>query len=127
MRNYTSNEFKQLFQSQFDINSWVSVLKDFFRADELRQKAEYISDTEGNDKGFYLGALNTTDSYRIGLFYYEISQSNVARKKVGLRNLVRSFINPNWGQFDAALAVFSDGIHWRLSLISDIKGEKNIT
>ena len=124
MRNYTSNEFKQLFQSQFDINSWVSVLKDFFRADELRQKAEYISDTEGNDKGFYLGALNTTDSYRIGLFYYEICQSNVARKKVGLRNLVRSFINPNWGQFDAALAVFSDGTHWRLSLISDIKGEK---
>ena len=121
--NYSKDDFKALFQAKFDYNKWFAMLKDFFKADELRNTAEPISDPADCDKGYYIGAINTSDSYRIGLFYYEIGHSNVARKKVGLRNLVRTFINPNWGQFDAALAVFSDGEHWRLSLISDIKGE----
>jgi hypothetical protein len=42
---------------------------------------------------------------------------------VGLRNLVKSFINPIWGEFDAALVVFDSGDHWRLSFICDIKDE----
>lgn len=121
--NYSKDDFKALFQAKFDYNKWFAMLKDFFKADELRTIAEPISDPADCDKGYYIGAINTSDSYRIGLFYYEIGHSNVARKKVGLRNLVRTFINPNWGQFDAALAVFSDGKRWRLSLISDIKGE----
>lgn len=121
--NYSKEDFKALFQAKFDYNKWFAMLRDFFKADELRTTAEPISDPADCDKGYYIGAINTRDSYRIGLFYYEIGHSNVARKKVGLRNLVRTFINPNWGQFDAALAVFSDGKHWRLSLISDIKGE----
>ena len=121
--NYSKEDFKALFQAKFDYNKWFALLKDFFKADELRTTAEAISDPADCDKGYYIGAINTSDSYRIGLFYYEIGHSNVARKKVGLRNLVRTFINPNWGQFDAALAVFSDGEHWRLSLVSDIKGE----
>lgn len=121
--NYSKDDFKALFQAKFDYNKWSVMLKDFFKADELRTTAEPISDPADCDKGYYIGAINTSDSYRIGLFYYEIGHSNVARKKVGLRNLVRTFINPNWGQFDAALAVFSDGKRWRLSLISDIKGE----
>lgn len=121
--NYTKDDFKALFQAKFDYTKWFTMLRDFFKADELRHTAEPISNPADCDKGYYMGAINTSDSYRIGLFYYEIGHSNVARKKVGLRNLVRTFINPNWGQFDAALAVFSDGEHWRLSLISDIKGE----
>lgn len=121
--NYTKDDFKSLFQAKFNYTTWFDMLKDFFKADELRTKAESISDPANCDKGYYIGALNTNDNYRIGLFYYEIGNSNVARKKVGLRNLVKTFINPNWGQFDAALAVFSDGNQWRLSLISDIKGE----
>ena len=122
--NYSKEDFKSLFQSKFDYAKWFTMLKDFFKADELRTQPESIFNPADCDKGYYIGAINTEDSYRIGLFYYEIGNSNVARKKVGLRNLVRTFINPNWGQFDAALAVFagSDGL-WRLSLISDIKGE----
>jgi Alw26I/Eco31I/Esp3I family type II restriction m6 adenine DNA methyltransferase len=121
--NYSKEDFKSLFQAKFDYSKWFVMLKDFFKADELRTTAEPITDPADCDKGYYIGAINTSDSYRIGLFYYEIGNSNVARKKVGLRNLVRTFINPNWGQFDAALAVFSDDNQWRLSLISDIKGE----
>ena len=73
--------------------------------------------------GYYLGAIDTTDNYRIGLFYYQIQHGNVARKRVGLRNLVKSFINPNWGVFDAALVVFDSGSVWRLSFVCDIKDE----
>lgn len=47
----------------------------------------------------------------------------MANKRVGLRNLVKSFINPRLGEFDAVLAVFDSGDHWRLSFICDIKGE----
>lgn len=42
---------------------------------------------------------------------------------MGLRNLVRSFVNPTWGEFDAALVVFDSHESWRLSFVCDIKGE----
>lgn len=123
MTAYTNDELRQLFQSKFDLGTWTDVLKDLFLADELRTSPEALSDPGDCDQAYYLGALNTGDNYRIGFFYYEIKSSKVARKKVGLRNLVRTFINPTWGMFDAALAVFDDGAHWRLSFICDIKGE----
>lgn len=47
----------------------------------------------------------------------------MANKRVGLRNLVRTYINQRYGSFDAALAVFDSGDHWRLSFICDIKDE----
>ena len=90
---------------------------------ELKAEPERIDGTPEDNQGFYLGAIDTTDSYRIGLFYYQIQHGNVARKRVGLRNLVKSFVNPNWGEFDAALVVFDSGELWRLSFVSDIKGE----
>ena len=40
---------------------------------------------------------------------------------MGLRNLVKRFINQNWGEFDAALVVFDDKKEWRLSFVCDIK------
>ena len=82
------------------------MLRHYFHATELKAERERIDDTPDDEKGYYLGAIDTTDNYRIGLFYYQIQHGNVARKRVGLRNLVKSFINPNWGEFDAALVVF---------------------
>lgn len=70
-----------------------------------------------------MGNIDTIDSYHIGFFQYNISRGSVANKRVGLRNLVKSFINPIWGEFDAALVVFDSGDHWRLSFICDIKDE----
>jgi hypothetical protein len=99
------------------------MLRHYFHATELKAERERIDDTPDDEKGYYLGAIDTTDNYRIGLFYYQIQHGNVARKRVGLRNLVKSFINPNWGEFDAALVVFDSGSVWRLSFVCDIKGE----
>ena len=119
---YTSDSLRNLFQSSFNLAQWYSFLQYFFNASELKEKPERIIENT-SDEGYYLGNINTIDSYRVGLFHYNIRQGSVANKRVGLRNLVKSFINPTWGEFDAALVVFDSGDHWRLSFICDIKGE----
>lgn len=119
---YTQDELRSLFQSSFNLKQWYSFLQHFFSASELKEKPErIIKDT--TDEGYYLGNIDTKDHYHIGFFCYNIRKGSVANKRVGLRNLVKSFINPTWGIFDAALVVFDSGDHWRLSFISDIKGD----
>ena len=120
---YTKDTLRQIFQQPFNANEWQQMLQHYFHAKELKAEPEPINGTSDEEKGYYLGAIDTTDNYRIGLFYYQIQHGNVARKRVGLRNLVKSFINPNWGEFDAALVVFDSGSVWRLSFVCDIKGE----
>ena len=119
---YTPDSLRNLFQSSFNLAQWYSFLQHFFNATELKERPERIIENTF-DEGYYLGNIDTTDSFRIGLFQYNILKGSVANKRVGLRNLVRSFINPTWGEFDAALVVFDSGDHWRLSFICDIKGE----
>ena len=119
---YTPDSLRKLFQSSFNLAQWYSFLQHFFNATELKSTPERIIENTSDD-GYYLGNIDTTDSYRIGLFHYNITKGSVANKRVGLRNLVKSFINPTWGEFDAALVVFDSGDHWRLSFICDIKGE----
>ena len=120
---YSKDTLRQIFQQPFNMSEWQQMLRHYFHAKELKAEPESINGTSDEEQGYYLGALDTTDSYRIGLFYYQIQRGNVARKRVGLRNLVKSFINPNWGEFDAALVVFDSGSVWRLSFVCDIKGE----
>ena len=120
---YSKDNLRQIFQQPFNQEGWQNMLLHYFHASELKAERERIDVTPDNEKGYYLGAIDTTDNYRIGLFYYQIQHGNVARKRVGLRNLVKSFINPNWGEFDAALVVFDSGSVWRLSFVCDIKGE----
>lgn len=122
MATYTPDSLRNLFQSSFNLAQWYGFLQHFFNASELKEKPERIIENT-SDEGYYLGNIDTTDSYRIGLFQYNIVKGSVANKRVGLRNLVKSFINPTWGEFDAALVVFDSGDHWRLSFICDIKGE----
>ena len=120
---YTKDNLRQIFQQLFNAKEWQQMLRHYFQATELKAEPERIEGMTEDEQGYYLGAIDTTDSYRIGLFYYQIQHGNVARKRVGLRNLVKSFVNPNWGEFDAALVVFDSGELWRLSFVSDIKGE----
>ena len=119
---YTHDSLRNLFQSSFNLTQWYGFLQHFFNATELKSTPERIIENT-SDEGYYLGNIDTTDSYRIGLFQYNITKGSVTNKRVGLRNLVKSFINPTWGEFDAALVVFDSGDHWRLSFICDIKGE----
>lgn len=119
---YTPDILRKLFRSSFNLTQWYTFLQYFFNATELKEQPERIIGSTSDD-GYYLGNIDTTDSYRIGLFHYNITKGSVANRRIGLRNLVKSFINPTWGEFDAALVVFDSGDHWRLSFICDIKGE----
>ncbi|WP_417175950.1 Eco57I restriction-modification methylase domain-containing protein [Alistipes putredinis] len=119
---YTSDSLRNLFQSSFNLAQWYGFLQHFFNATELKSTPEKIIGNT-SDAGYYLGNIDTIDSYHIGFYQYNISRGSVANKRVGLRNLVKSFINPIWGEFDAALVVFDSGDHWRLSFICDIKDE----
>ena len=121
---YSKETLRQIFQQPFSMDEWQQMLQHYFQAKKLRAEPERIDGTTDDEQGYYLGVLNTTDNHSIGLFYYQIQRGNVARKRVGLRNLVKSFINPDWGEFDAALVVFdSNDSVWRLSFICDIQGE----
>lgn len=121
---YSKQQLREIFQSPFNQEAWKAILHNLFRAELIRKQAEKFTADDDNEDGFYLGALNTSDSFRIGLFYFLIKTGSVAHKKVGLRNLVKQFVNPTWGEFDAAIVVFDDKKEWRLSFVCDIKDVK---
>lgn len=121
MSKYTKEQLRAVFQRPFDKETWKTILIDIFRANNVRVEPEKFTDPGQSETGWYMGNIETPDNYRIGLFFYRINNGSVAHKKVGLRNLVKSWVNPNWGEFDAAIVVFSDGTDWRLSFVCDIK------
>ena len=121
---YNKQQLREIFQSPFNQEAWKAILHNLFRAEMIRKKSEKFTADDDNEDGFFLGALNTSDSFRIGLFYFVIKTGSVAHKKVGLRNLVKQFVNPTWGEFDAAIVVFDDKREWRLSFVCDIKDVK---
>lgn len=87
MATYTDTPLRNLFQSPFNPDEWQNLLQNFFGATELRRTPEEL-DTPDIGKGYYIGCIDTPDSFRIGLFRYDIAKGSVANKRVGLRNLV---------------------------------------
>lgn len=124
MATYNKETFKRLFQSKFNLSKWQMLLQDYFHADKVRVSPEALDEDTEDRKGYFLGSMTTRDNYELGFFYYEMEDGSVLRRKVGLRNLIRPYLG--YG-FDAALAVFNDGINWRLSLICDLKEDATST
>ncbi len=117
---------KEIFSKPYNAEDWQQVLIDVFGANILRKEHEPLTNGNDNVEGFELGVLTTKESdgrrYEIGLYEYEIKQKHrIELNRVGLRSLVKSFTR---FKVDAALVVFYDKKHWRLSLICDIHGEK---
>lgn len=120
---YTRGQLRKIFQNKFDREAWKAIVVDIFGANKVRRENELFTSSDEPETGYYMGSIDTPDAFRIGLFYYKINTGSVAHKKVGLRNLVKRFINQNWGEFDAAIVVFDDSQDWRLSFVCDIKEE----
>ncbi|GHT30452.1 hypothetical protein AGMMS49574_10170 [Bacteroidia bacterium] len=120
---YIKEHLQAIFQGKFNATTWQGVLIQLFGAKELRQTPELLDYSTNNETAYYLGKITMTDGLSLGLFRYQINKGSVVHKRVGLRNLVKTFTNPRYGIFDAALAVFDDGDNWRVSFISDIRGE----
>ena len=119
MTSDNTTNLRDMFQQPFNMDAWYNCLQHIFCANELLATPEHITES-ATENGYYLGCLDTEDSYHIGFFLYNISKGSVANKRVGLRNLVKPMLRY---QFDAALVIFDSGDHWRLSFISDIKGD----
>ncbi len=121
MASYNKMTLKEIFKSPFSAETWQELLISFFHANRLRVNPQPISDPEEKLQGFFLGSIDTPDGYSIGLFRYDVLDGRVTNRRVGLRNLVKKFINASYGEFDAALVVYDDSENWRLSFICDIK------
>ncbi|MGN0228621.1 MAG: Eco57I restriction-modification methylase domain-containing protein, partial [Muribaculaceae bacterium] len=121
---YSKEQLREIFQSPFSDEAWKAILHNLFRAEMIRKQPEKFTAEDDKEDGYFLGSLDTSDRYSIGLFKFEIKTGSVAHKKVGLRNLVKQFVNPTWGEFDAAIVVFDDKKEWRLSFVCDIKDVK---
>ena len=124
---YTKENLLAFFQSNIDINQWTAFLKDLVPTNnlELRTQEPLSPDTTLHE-GYYLGRILQSDNKNIGLFYFTIKDSNVKNKIVGLRNLVKQYINPRYGDFYSALVVFANqnDTSWRLSFVCDIEDDK---
>ena len=127
MASYSQTTLKEIFKSPFSAETWQELLISFFHANRLRVNPQPISDQEEKVQGFFLGSIDTPDGYSIGLFRYDVLDGRVTNRRVGLRNLVKKFINASYGEFDAALVVYDYSENWRLSFICDIKDAATTT
>ena len=117
---HTKEQLKEMFQSSFDLQKWTEFIIDFFKAREVYRTPEQIDIDPSEGRGYVLGYLDTSDTYRISFFYLKLNRS-IDQRKVGLRQLIDRYIKID---SDAGIGVFDDGKHWRLSFITDLRGEK---
>ncbi|MFI3261927.1 MAG: hypothetical protein R3Y26_03355 [Rikenellaceae bacterium] len=116
-------DLQNIFSQPYDSAVWQDMLINLFGARDIRTTpAELCSDQNDKVSGYQLGELTTSDDYSVGLFAFELKDNtNIKLNKVGLRSLVRSYIQ--YG-YDAALAVYYNDSEWRLSFICDLCNEK---
>lgn len=117
---YSRQQIRQLFQSQFNQQTWTDFIISFFKAQTLIRVPEPLDIDQSEGHGYYWGKLSTNDDYEISFFYLKMNRS-IDQRRVGLRQLVNRYIKID---SDAGIAVFDDGSHWRLSFITDMRGEK---
>lgn len=117
---YTEQQIRDIFQSKFNVSVWTDFIINFFKAQTLKRVPEPLEINKEEGSGYYWGKLSTNDMYEISFFYLKMN-SSIDRRKVGLRQLIDKYIKID---SDAGIAVFDDGNHWRLSFITDMRGEK---
>lgn len=111
---------KKLFQSQFDYTIYCNeIVHKLFGCNDISTRPELLDTTAEGDKSYYIGRHTDTEGRELGFFYTKVAPgSDVCRKRVGLRKLVSPYLKYD---VDAAIAVFADERHWRLSYICDMK------
>ena len=109
-----------MFQSQFNVSTWTEFIINFFKAQTFNQVPEVLDINPEEGSGYYWGDLLTKDDTLISFFYFKMKK-RIDRRKVGLANLIKKYIK---GVADVGIGVFDDGNHWRLSFITDMRGEK---
>lgn len=111
---------RQIFQSKFDYPTYCNeIVHNVFGCNDISTRPELLDTTADGDSSYYIGRQTDADGRELGFFYTRVAQgSDVRRKRVGLRKMIAPYLKYD---VDAAIAVFVDENHWRLSYICDMK------
>ena len=116
----SDKQLRGLFQQPFDLETYRKViLSQLLHTQKLRTVPELLEQYDNGDQLYGLGYLTDKEGKEIGLYYTHVPNGDVRRKRVGFRKMLHPYVK--YG-VDAAIAVFDDGEHWRLSYICDLKG-----
>ncbi|MBO7541718.1 MAG: hypothetical protein J6T33_08685, partial [Bacteroidales bacterium] len=115
-----TENLRQLFQSEFDYKQYTNeIVHNLFGCNDVAIKPELLDTSAEGDRSHYIGRMEETEGRLLGFFYTRVAEgSDVRRKRVGLRKLIAPYLKYD---VDAAIAVFDDGAHWRLSYICDMR------
>lgn len=117
----SAEELKEIFESEFNPESWKRVLVEVFGLKLYNIKPQKIGTTP-NDweaEGFELGNFVTIEGRLVGVYEVKINEKvRLQYNKVGLRNLLKPIYNED---VDAALVVFNQKKQWRFSYVSEIR------
>ena len=119
-----TDTIKRIFQSQFDYTTYCNeMVHNIFGCNDIATSPEQLPSSSDGDRNYFIGRMTDAEQRELGFFYSRVAEgSDVRRKRVGLRKLIQPYLKY---EVDAAIAVFDDGNHWRLSYICDMKG--NVT
>ena len=111
---------RQIFQAKFDYPTYCNeIVHNVFGCNDISTRPELLDTTADGDNSYYIGRQTDADGRELGFFYTRVAQgSDVRRKRVGLRKMIAPYLKYD---VDAAIAVFADESHWRLSYICDMK------
>ena len=116
----SSETLRKIFKSPFDYVTYCNeIVHNIFGCNDIATSPEQLPSSSDGDQNYFIGRMADTDGRDLGFFYTRVAEgSDVRRKRVGLRKLIAPYLKY---EVDAAIAVFDDGNHWRLSYICDMK------
>lgn len=119
-----TDTIKRIFQSQFDYTTYCNeIVHNIFGCNDIATNPEQLPSSSDGDRNYFIGRMTDAEQRELGFFYTRVAEGgDVRRKQVGLRKLIQPYLKYD---VDAAIAVFDDGRHWRLSYICDHR--ENIT
>ena len=116
----SSETLRKIFKSPFDYTTYCNeIVHTIFGCNDIATSPEQLPSSSDGDQNYFIGRMTDADKRDLGFFYTRVAEgSDVRRKRVGLRKLIAPYLKY---EVDAAIAVFDDGNHWRLSYICDMK------
>ncbi len=111
---------RKIFKSSFNYTTYSNeIVHRLFGCNDVATNPELLDTNADGDKSYFIGQMEDADGRLLGFFYTRVADGgDVRRKRVGLRKLIQPYLRY---EVDAAIAVFDDGRHWRLSYICDLK------
>lgn len=113
------NQLRQLFQQPYNSDAYRRIIIDnLLHAQQVQRQPELLDELPSGDRLYGLGIMTDADGKQLGLYYTRVQEGDVRRKRVGFRRTIEPYLRYN---VEAALAVFDDGHHWRLSYICNLR------